>query len=131
MKKISLSILIATLVFSLGAGRAFATALATTASALGTGTVTLDNGSLSGQTAAITFTTSVNVYVTATGSAVTDAQSYVTTAGHLNGDKEYGLASSGGGVRWLAKTAGSSTLTGVSAISSAGSVTWGSFATMD
>jgi len=131
MKKISLSILIATLVFSLGAGGAFATALATSAVSLGTATVTLDNDSLSGQTADITFTTSVNVYLTVTGSAATDAQSYAATAGHLNGDKEYGLASSGGGVRWLAKTAGEAAITGATSITSTGTVDWGTFATLE
>lgn len=124
MKRISLSILVATLIFSLGTGEAFATALATTAVSLGTGSApSLDNGSLSRQTAAITFTTSSNVYLTVAGSAATSAEYFTVSGGHLNGDKEYAMGSSGGGVYWRTKTAGSSTLAGAPLISTTGVMT--------
>lgn len=129
MKRISLSILIATLIFSLGAGVVLATDLGTTSTTLGTGStaaspVTIDNGELSRQTAAVTFITSQNVYMAATLSAASTAEYFVVSGAHLNGDKEYAMASSGGGVYWIAKAAGSSTLTGAPVITTAGVATW-------
>jgi hypothetical protein len=132
MKKLSLSILIATLIFSIGLGTVYAAdvAIVVASTALSTGTISISSTSLARQTAAISFTTSVNVYLAAAGSSATVSENYTATAGHLNGDKEYALASSGGGVRWIAKAAGSTTLTGAPAISTAGAVTWGTFAAM-
>ena len=133
MKKISLSILIATLVFSIGLGTVYAattSSIVLTSTALSTGDLIITATSLARQTATISFTTSVNVYLAAAGSSATISENYTVSGGHLNGDKEYAIASSGGGVRWIAKAAGTSTLTGAPAISTAGAVTWGSFAAM-
>lgn len=132
MKRISLSILIATLIFSLGVGTVYAAdiAIVVASSALSTGSISITATSLSRQTAAVTFTTSSNVYMAAAGSAATTSEYFTISGGHLNGDKEYAMASSGGGVYWIVKTAGSSTLTGAPAISTTGTVTWGSFAAM-
>ncbi len=124
MKRISLSILIATLVFSIGLGTVYAADIVVASTALTTGTITISATSLSRQTAAITFTTSKDVYLAVAGSTATASENYTASAAHKSGDKEYALASSGGGVYWVAKTAGSTTLTGAPTISTAGAVTW-------
>ena len=132
MKRISLSILIATLIFSIGLGTVYAAdiAIVVASSALSTGAISITSTSLARQTAAITFTTSKDVYLAAAGSAATVSENYTVSGGHISGNKEYAIASSGGGVYWITKTAGSSTLTGAPAISTAGVVTWGTFAAM-
>ncbi|MBI3814246.1 MAG: hypothetical protein HY279_07265 [Nitrospinae bacterium] len=131
MKRISLSILIATLIFSLGIGPVYAaTAIVATSTALGTGDITITATSLARQTTTIAFTTSKDVYLAATGSTATASENYTVSGGHKSGDKEYAIASSGGGVYWIGKTAGSTTLTGAPVIDATGSVTWTGYSAM-
>ena len=131
MKKLSLLLLTIVFVFTVSVFEVYA---ATTITADGTGTtgdISIASGTFSGQTAALTFTTSSNVAVSFSASTATEAQNYTVSAGHQNGDKQYALASSGGGVRWLAKTTGTAALTAPPTITAAGVVTWGSFAAIE
>ena len=123
MKKLSLLVLTMAFVFTVSVVEVYA---ATTITADGTGQdgdVLIASGTFSGQTADLTFTPSTNVAVSFSTSTATNAQNYTVSAGHLNGDKQYALASSGGGVYWIAKAAGTATLTVPLTIDAAGAVT--------
>ena len=94
MKKFSLLVLITAFVFTVSV-EVYAGAI-TTGGTGDTGTVTIASGLLARQTAQLSFTTSANVYVAFAASAAASAEHYTVSAGHLSGDKEYALASSGG-----------------------------------
>jgi len=130
MKKLSLLVLTMAFVFTVSVVEVYA---ATTITADGTGQdgdVLIASGTFSGQTADLTFTPSTNVAVSFSTSTATNAQNYTVSAGHLNGDKQYALASSGGGVYWIAKAAGTATLTVPLTIDAAGAVTTTGWAAM-
>src|SRR3989338_2869231 len=129
MKKLSLLVLTMAFVFTISLVEVYAETTTITTDGTGqAGDVLIASGTFSGQTADLTFTPSSNVAVSFNTSTATDAQSYTVSAGHLNGDKQYALASSGGGVYWIVKIAGTATLTVVPAPTTAGAVTWGNFA---
>ena len=121
MKKFSLLVLITAFVFTVSV-EVYAGAI-TTGQTGDTGTVTIASGLLARQTAQLSFTTSANVYVAFAASAAASAEHYTVSAGHLSGDKEYALASSGGAMLYRAGTPATAAINAAPAIDTAGAVT--------
>ena len=133
MKKLSLLVLTMAFVFTISLVEVYAETTTITTDGTGqAGDVLIASGTFSGQTADLTFTPSANVAVSFSTSTATNAQNYTVSAGHLNGDKQYALASSGGGVYWLAKDAGTAALAVPPTINAAGVADWetGGYAAM-
>lgn len=132
MKKLSLLVLTIAFVFTVSVVEVYAATTITTAGTGSTGDILIASGTFSGQTANLTFTTSVNVYVgfTVTTGSTGNAENYTVNTGHLNGDKEFAMANSGGGLYWITRTPGTASINSAPAITSAGVVSWGTFAPM-
>ncbi|MBI5749248.1 MAG: hypothetical protein HZA00_08995 [Nitrospinae bacterium] len=122
MKKLSLLVLITAFVFATGIGDVYAVDIATGGTG-NTGAIGIIANSFARQTTALSFTTSANVYVAFAASAATLAEHYSVSAGHLTGDKEYALASSGGSMLYTTRTPAATTITAAPPISTAGVVT--------
>lgn len=125
MKKVSLLILITTLIIGVGSGLVYAAALtaASNTAVGGDGAITaIEAGSFARQTASLNFTASNDVNLEVFVS--TSRENYTASAGHTNGDKSYALASSGGGVYYQTKAAGTAHSADAPTIDDAGAVTW-------
>ena len=123
MKKLSLLVLTMVFVFTISLVEVYAATTITTNGTGQAGDVLIASGLLARQTAQLSFTTSANVYVAFAASAAASAEHYTVSAGHLSGDKEYALASSGGAMLYRAGTPATAAINAAPAIDTAGAVT--------
>lgn len=128
MKKLGLLVLITAFVFTVSVVEVYAATALTTGGTPATGDVTIALATFARQTTGITFTSSNTVYVNFAVS--TSKENYTVSACHKNGNKAYGMDSTGGPTWYIATTAGTTptfAIMGPVAASDTGAATWTSW----